>query len=102
MFPSNLPIFLPFCTSSPTVKLPISPLPEHYSQSKPPLIAAQTPSAAAASKDAAIHAHQASAKGPAASNGTTGHAQQAATFSEAPHLAWKCGTRRSDSPIRVL
>jgi hypothetical protein len=24
------------------------------------------------------------------------------TFSEAPHLAWKCGTRMSDSPIRAL
>jgi hypothetical protein len=24
------------------------------------------------------------------------------TFSEAPRLAWKCGTHRSDSPIRAL
>jgi hypothetical protein len=24
------------------------------------------------------------------------------SFSEAPGLAWKCGTRRSDSPIRAL
>jgi hypothetical protein len=24
------------------------------------------------------------------------------TFSEAPRLAWKCGTRRSDSPVRAL
>jgi hypothetical protein len=24
------------------------------------------------------------------------------TFSEAPHLAWKCGTHRSDSPVRAL
>jgi hypothetical protein len=24
------------------------------------------------------------------------------SFSEAPHLAWKCGTRRSDSPDRAL
>jgi hypothetical protein len=24
------------------------------------------------------------------------------SFSEAPPLAWKCGTRRSDSPIRAL
>jgi hypothetical protein len=24
------------------------------------------------------------------------------TFSEAPHLAWKCGTYRSDNPIRAL
>jgi hypothetical protein len=24
------------------------------------------------------------------------------TFSEAPCLAWKCGTRRSDSPVRAL
>jgi hypothetical protein len=23
-------------------------------------------------------------------------------FSEAPHLVWKCGTRRSDSYVRVL
>jgi hypothetical protein len=24
------------------------------------------------------------------------------SFSEAPRLAWKCGTRRSDSPVRAL
>jgi hypothetical protein len=24
------------------------------------------------------------------------------SFSEAPRLAWKCGTRKSDSPIRAL
>jgi hypothetical protein len=24
------------------------------------------------------------------------------TFSEAPCLTWKCGTRRSDSPVRAL
>jgi hypothetical protein len=24
------------------------------------------------------------------------------SFSEASHLAWKCGTRRSDSPVRAL
>jgi hypothetical protein len=24
------------------------------------------------------------------------------TFSEAPRLSWKCGTRRSDSPVRAL
>jgi hypothetical protein len=24
------------------------------------------------------------------------------SFSEAPCLAWKCGTRRSDSPVRAL
>jgi hypothetical protein len=24
------------------------------------------------------------------------------TFSEAPCLAWKCGTHRSDSPVRAL
>jgi hypothetical protein len=24
------------------------------------------------------------------------------SFSEAPHIAWKCGTRRSDNPIRAL
>jgi hypothetical protein len=24
------------------------------------------------------------------------------SFSEVPHLAWKCDTRRSDSPIRAL
>jgi hypothetical protein len=24
------------------------------------------------------------------------------SFGEAPRLAWKCGTRRSDSPIRAL
>jgi hypothetical protein len=24
------------------------------------------------------------------------------TFSGAPHLAWKCGTHRSDSPVRAL
>jgi hypothetical protein len=24
------------------------------------------------------------------------------SFSEAPHLAWKCGTRRSDNPVRAL
>jgi hypothetical protein len=24
------------------------------------------------------------------------------SFSEAPHLAKKCGTRRSDSPVRAL
>jgi hypothetical protein len=23
-------------------------------------------------------------------------------FSEAPRLAWKCGTRKSDSPVRAL
>jgi hypothetical protein len=24
------------------------------------------------------------------------------SFSEAPHLAWKSGTRRTDSPVRAL
>jgi hypothetical protein len=24
------------------------------------------------------------------------------TFNEAPRLAWKCGTRRGDSPVRAL
>jgi hypothetical protein len=24
------------------------------------------------------------------------------SFSEVPRLAWKCGTRRSDSPVRAL
>jgi hypothetical protein len=24
------------------------------------------------------------------------------SFSEAPHLAWKCGTCRNDSPVRAL
>jgi hypothetical protein len=24
------------------------------------------------------------------------------SFSEAPRLAWKCGTDRSDSPVRAL
>jgi hypothetical protein len=24
------------------------------------------------------------------------------TFSEAPRLAWNCGTHRSDSPVRAL
>jgi hypothetical protein len=24
------------------------------------------------------------------------------TFSEAPGLAWKCGTHKSDSPVRAL
>jgi hypothetical protein len=24
------------------------------------------------------------------------------TFSEAPRLVWKCGTRRSDIPVRAL
>jgi hypothetical protein len=24
------------------------------------------------------------------------------SFSEAAHLAWKCGTSRSDSPVRAL
>jgi hypothetical protein len=24
------------------------------------------------------------------------------SFSEAPHLAWKCGTHKSDNPIRAL
>jgi hypothetical protein len=24
------------------------------------------------------------------------------TFREAPRLAWKCGTHRSDSPVRAL
>jgi hypothetical protein len=24
------------------------------------------------------------------------------SFSEAPHLAWKCGTHRSDDLVRVL
>jgi hypothetical protein len=24
------------------------------------------------------------------------------SFSEAPRLAWKCGTRGSDSPVRAL
>jgi hypothetical protein len=66
LFPSILPFFLPFCTSSLTLNLPLSPSPEHYSLPKPPLVADQTPSAAAASNGAAVDAQPAGANGPAA------------------------------------